>query len=110
MSSPLLDGEVDRLYGDNETVSQEIFNSSAVWMGGWKALKIDPPSSTGKWQLFNLTKDPGENIDLSNIHPDILKTMRGAYDKFAKDVGIVIPTATRAGEMTKLSQEEASTD
>ncbi len=107
---PLLDDKVDKLYGDNETVSQELFNSSAVWMGSWKALKIDPPLSTGQWQLINLTKDPGENNDISNIHPDILKTMRAAYDKYAKDVGIVVPTVVRAGEMSKLSQEEASTD
>lgn len=108
---PLLDGKVDKLYGDNETVSQEMFNSSAVFSGGGlKALKIDPPLSTGKWQLFNLTKDPGENNDISNIHPDILEKMRAAYDKFAKDVGIVATNSSRSGNLTKLSQEEVSTD
>jgi arylsulfatase len=103
---PLLEGDVDKLYGDNETVSQEIFNSSAVWMGDWKALKIDPPLSTGQWQLFNLTKDPGENNDISSIHPDILKKMLLDYDKFAKDVGIVVTNESRAGELTAKSSPD----
>jgi arylsulfatase len=103
---PLLDGNVDKLYGDNETVSQEIFNSSAVFMGDWKALKIDPPLSTGQWQLFNLTMDPGENKDISSIHPDILKQMRVDYDKFAKDVGIIVTNESRAGELTAKSSTD----
>jgi arylsulfatase len=69
-------------------------------------LKIDPPLSTGQWQLFNLTKDPGENNDISSIHPDILKKMLLDYDKFAKDVGIVVTNESRAGELTAKSSPD----
>ncbi len=94
---PLLEGKVQQLYGENETVSQEIFDSSAVWMGDWKALKINPPVSTGQWQLFNITRDPGENNDISDTYPDVLQKMRSAYDKFASDVGIIVPDFEKGG-------------
>ena len=33
-------------------------------MGDWKAVKNSPPISDGKWHLFNITADIGENTDL----------------------------------------------
>jgi hypothetical protein len=33
----------------------------------------------------------GENTDLADQHPDILQKLIAAYDKYAQDVGIVIP-------------------
>ena len=42
-----------------------MFNNTAVFMGDWKAVKNEPPSSDGKWHLFNITADIGENIDLA---------------------------------------------
>jgi hypothetical protein len=32
--------------------------------------------------------------DLASQHPEILKKLISDYDKFAKDVGVVVPTAT----------------
>jgi hypothetical protein len=61
-------------------------------MGDWKALNIITPISDGKWHLFNITSDVGENNDLSMQHPEILQTMIEAYNKYAKDVGVVVPS------------------
>lgn len=89
---PLLEGKVDVVYQDDEAVSQELFNSSSVFMGDWKAVKNIPPVSDGKWHLFNMTTDIGENNDLSSQHPEILQRMTQAYDKYAEDVGVVVPS------------------
>lgn len=71
-----------------------MFNNTAIWMGDWKAVRNFQPVGDGKWHLFNITNDIGENTDLASQHPEILKKLISDYDKFAKDVGVVVPTAT----------------
>ena len=88
---PLFEGQVSKVYNDNEVIAQELFNNAAVFMGNWKAVKNAPPLGTDRWQLFNLTGDVGENHDLAKEHPEILQKLVFAYDGYAKDVGIVIP-------------------
>jgi arylsulfatase len=88
---PLLNGTVNKVYGQNEIVADEMFNNSAVYMGDWKATKHPPPVGDGKWQLFNLTSDPGQNYDVANQRQDILQKMIEGYDTYAKNVGIVPP-------------------
>ena len=67
-------------------------------MGDWKAVRNIPPVSDGKWHLFNMTSDVGENNDLSIQHPEILQRMIQAYDKYAKDVGVVVPESSTQPE------------
>jgi arylsulfatase A-like enzyme len=89
---PLLEGSVEIVHADDEPVAQEMFNNTAVWMGDWKAVKNNPPVSDGKWHLYNLTADIGENNDLASQHPEVLKKLMADYDKFAKDVGVIVPS------------------
>jgi arylsulfatase/uncharacterized sulfatase len=91
---PLFEGKVEKVYGDDVPVAQEMFNNTAIWMGDWKAVRNFQPVGDGKWHLFNITNDIGENTDLASQHPEILKKLISDYDKFAKDVGVVVPTAT----------------
>jgi len=91
---PLLEGEVTEVYADDEPVAQEMFNNTAVWMGDWKAVRNFQPIGDGQWHLFNITADIGENNDLASQHPEILKVLISDYDKFAKDVGVVIPSGS----------------
>jgi hypothetical protein len=51
----------------------------------------EPPMGDGKWQLYNIVDDPGENHNLAAQHPDILQKLISAYGAYAKDVGVVIP-------------------
>ena len=53
---------------------------------------MDPPISDGKWHLFNITADIGENTDLASQHPEILAKLMSDYEKFAKDVGVIVPS------------------
>jgi arylsulfatase len=87
----LFNGTVDRVYGENDTVADEMFNNSAVYMGDWKAIRHDPPVGDGKWQLINLAEDPTETNNVADQHPDTMKKLISAYDAYAKDVGVVIP-------------------
>ena len=91
---PLLEGEVIQVYADDEPVSQEMFNNTAVWMGDWKAVRNWQPVGDGQWHLFNITADIGENSDLANQYPEILEKLISDYDKYAKDVGVVVPSGS----------------
>jgi arylsulfatase len=90
---PLLEGEVEQVYADDEPVAQEMFNNTAVWKGDWKAVRNMQPLGDGQWHLFNYTADIGENNDLASQNPEILKVLISDYNKFAKDVGVIVPTA-----------------
>jgi arylsulfatase A-like enzyme len=88
----LFNGTTDKVYGENDIVADEMFNNTAVYTGGgWKAIKHEPPMGDGKWQLFNIANDPGENTNLADQHPDILQKLISAYGAYSKDVGVVIP-------------------
>lgn len=87
---PLLDGTMAAVHPANETIPGEIFNQTTVRMGDWKALH-DASDKPGEWRLYNLADNLGESTNVADQHPDILQTMIAAYDKFAQDVGVVIP-------------------
>jgi arylsulfatase A-like enzyme len=95
---PLLEGKVQSIRADNEPIAKEFGNNTAVWMGSWKAVKNNPPISDGKWHLYNYVTDIGETKDLGAQHPDILAKMTSYYNKYAKNVGVIVPSGGSALE------------
>jgi arylsulfatase A-like enzyme len=91
---PLLDGTVDTVHGANEPIGTEMFNNTGVYKGDWLAMydQSHPKYNNGTWQLYNILNDPAQNNNLADKHPDILQQMMADYQKYSKDVGIVIPT------------------
>lgn len=78
-----------RVYGANDGVGGELFGSRAWRQGDWKLTDI----GDGVWRLFNLARDPGETRDLSLAEPARRETLAAAWDRYARDVGIVAPDA-----------------
>jgi hypothetical protein len=69
-------------------------------------------------ELYNLIEDPGENHNLAEQHPDIVKTLRGRMEAFIrrrqKETGIRNPMLTQdhwhgAGGAFKTSQQAYDT-
>ncbi len=52
---------------------------------------VPTPYGTGEWRLFNVVKDPGEAKDLSTAMSDKLGTLKATWDRYAKEVGVVLP-------------------
>ena len=88
---PLLENTVEEIHLDDEIISTEMFGNRAVFMGDWKARNNIFPIGDGQWKLFNIKHDIREATDLSKEHPNILKKMVSAYDKYAQNVGIIEP-------------------
>ena len=96
--NPLLNGTMEKIHPDDEAIGGEMFNNTSVRMGDWKATSYGYPP---QWKLYNLATDMGENTDLASQHPDILEKLITAYDKYAQDVGVIIPRGEKFEQTAK---------
>jgi len=87
----LLDGTKKAIYGEKEFVGGEMGGGKWMRQGDFKAVMVPALYGTGKWRLHDVVKDPGEAKDLSASMPDKLKTLQAAWDRYAKDVGVILP-------------------
>ena len=85
----VLSGDVNEVYSSNEPVGAEMGGGKWLRMGDYKAVQVPPPYGQGEWQLFNLSKDPGETDDLSNRNPEKMEELKSAWKQYADDVGVV---------------------
>ncbi len=46
----------------------------------WHMVSAVKGKAKGKWELFDLSVDPGEKTDVSAQHPDVMKKLRAEYD------------------------------
>ena len=87
----LLNGSKPAIYSPDEFIGGEMRGGKWMRQGDLKAVMVPEPYGTGKWRLFDVVKDPGEAKDLSKSMPDKLNTLKAAWDRYAKEVGVVLP-------------------
>jgi len=87
----LLEGSSSPLYSEEEYVGGEMGGGKWMRQGDLKAVLVPKPYGTGDWQLFDVGKDPGEATDLSKKMPDKLESLIAAWDRYAEEVGVVLP-------------------
>ena len=87
--SPILSGEADRVYGDQDAVGYELTGHAALFQGDYKLVRIEPPAGDGDWHLYNIISDPGEMIDLKEAEPARFQRMRSGYKEFTRDNGVM---------------------
>ena len=86
---PLLLGEAESVYGENEVRAIEVSGNSALYKGDYKITRSVPPVGDGVWRLFNMATDPGETTDLSDSEPEILADMLKEFDAYSNRVGVL---------------------
>jgi uncharacterized sulfatase len=62
--------------------------ASAIRMGDWKLLEF---FETGALELYRLSDDPGETVNLSTKFPERARQMRAALDQWRREVGARLP-------------------
>lgn len=82
------------VYGPSDVIAFELFGRRSVTKGKWKALFQNPPYGPGDWQLYDLSTDPGEQLDLSLKHPEVKKSLINEWEKYAQEVGVILPDST----------------
>ena len=67
-----------------------MFGRRAIRQGDWKALHLPAPYGPGTWQLYDLSRDPGEVHDLAASRPEKLADLLELWDRYVEDNGVII--------------------
>lgn len=85
---PVLTGEMNSVYAPQDVRALEVSGNAALYKGEYKITRSMPPIGDGDWRLYNMQSDPGETVDVSARHPDILADLVLEYAEYAKAVGV----------------------
>jgi arylsulfatase len=96
--APLLGDPQRRVRAQDATIAFELHGHRAVYRDNWKLVWLGreqgghfdeyvPPSH---WELFDLSADPAESLDVSPLHPDVVASLSSAWDRYAREVGVVV--------------------
>lgn len=77
--------------GVNEAIGWEYNNFKAIRLGNHKGIFISKPFGPGEWQIFDLSVDPGESVDLSTQNPKLRQRLIDAWGDYAESVGVIPP-------------------
>ncbi len=88
--APQLTGKKIAVHSDAEVFGWELFKRRAVRKGNWKALWLEAPFGTDKWQLFDLSVDPGETRDLAEQEPQKMAELTAAWDEYVLENNVII--------------------
>ncbi|MDG1905735.1 MAG: arylsulfatase [Arenicella sp.] len=86
---PLLNGDAERVYGENDAVAYEIGGNAALFQSDYKIMKNRGPMGGDQWQLFNIALDPGETVNLAEDMPERFESMLGLYDDYVQKNGVL---------------------
>jgi arylsulfatase len=86
-----LAGRADDVRPAGKLIGGEMGGGRWVTDGTLKAVLVAKPYGPGKWQLFDLTTDPGETKDLAAEQPGKLEELKAAWDRYAEKVGVAFP-------------------
>ena len=99
--TPLLTGEVERVYGADDAVGYELTGHAALFQGDYKLVVNQPPLGDGQWRLFNIVKDPGETVDLASSLAATFQRMLSRYQQYQRENG-VLPLPSGYTQMKQL--------
>lgn len=89
----------DTIHGSEDPViGWELFGRAALRSGPYKIVYM-PPWAHGKgdWELYDLSRDPGETNDLSEKLPEKLKELLAQWEVYVKETGVVWGAALAPG-------------
>lgn len=83
-----LQGKSQAPHAADETTGWELFRARAIRQGNWKALYIPKPDGPGRWQLYDLNRDPGEIHDLAQAEPARLQALKQYWQDYVDETGV----------------------
>ena len=89
-----LRGGASDVHFQNHWTGWELFGRYGIRQGAWKALFIPPPEGPGVWQLYNLSSDPGETVDLSAINSERLADLLRRWEQYVAETGVQLRAVT----------------
>jgi len=84
-----LAGSNEPNYLDSEAIGLEVAGNSALFKGNFKIVRNRPPNGSNEWELYNLSNDPGETLDLAESMPEKLQELIREYEAYAEKNGVI---------------------
>jgi arylsulfatase len=78
-------------HGKDYVSGEELFGNRSIRQGDWKLLWTQPPVGTGRWELFDLSRDPGETSDLATKNPAKVADLVVLWDAYVRQNNVVLP-------------------
>ncbi|MEL7500690.1 MAG: arylsulfatase [Planctomycetota bacterium] len=85
---PVLKGEAEVSYTDEESFAFEVSGNAALYRGNWKITRLAAPLGDSQWRLYDLSVDPGETTDLSRENPELFEELKAEYKAYSDEVGV----------------------
>jgi arylsulfatase A-like enzyme len=79
---PLLEGDVERVYSEDDVIGYEVGGNAALFRGDYKIVMNRGPVGDSSWHLYNIVNDPGETEDLAEAMPERMQIMMRAYEQY----------------------------
>jgi arylsulfatase A-like enzyme len=87
---PLLSGQEDVAFKERG-MGWEAYGMDAWRQGDRKILRLPSPYGNNDWQLYDLTRDPGETNDIAEDNPDLVRKLAVKWEHYAKTNEVVHP-------------------
>lgn len=69
----------------------ELMGKRGYRYGSWKITHQPKPFGNGRWQLYNLANDPGEQRDIAARNPDKLAELIERWKRYAEANNVILP-------------------
>ena len=86
---PIIRGDVERVYAEDETIGYEVGGNAALFRGDYKIVMNRGPVGDNQWHLYNIVSDPGETEDLADAMPELMQVMSRAYEQYVLENGVL---------------------
>ncbi|KAI4853248.1 alkaline phosphatase-like protein [Aureobasidium sp. EXF-8846] len=100
-----IEGRTHSTHPEDHITGWETCGRAAVRCGDWKIVFIPKPKGPEKWQLYHLSKDPGEIHDLAEQDPERLARMIKMWDQYVLETGVV-PLAPELGAFLEATEAQ----
>ena len=82
---------VHDVHEEQDFTGWELFGQRAIRRGNYKAILIPNESNTANWELYDLTQDKGELVNLAREREDVLKELIDTWGTYETETGVIIP-------------------
>ena len=87
----LLTGSVEQVRDSNQAVGMEIWGKRGIIANGYKFVSSGKPNELVDWELYNLQADPGEQIDLAQLQPEVFNSMLKHWNDYVASNNVILP-------------------
>ena len=82
---PYMEGKADTIHADDTVTGWEFIGRQALRKGNMKIVRLPQPWGDNEWALHDLSKDPGEEVNLHSEKPEVFDDLMQEWEKFAKE-------------------------